>query len=63
MKLGDSIKFEFAGKKRDGVVHKVFPSTVYLKVDFERDKGKIVKRKLLQVNPKAKKQAGKKEKK
>ena len=55
MKLGDSIKFEFAGKKREGVVFKLHPNTVYLKVDFERDKGKIVKRKLLQINPKAKK--------
>ena len=46
MKVGDSIKLDFAGKKKDAVVHKVFPNTVYLKVDFEKDKGKIVKRKL-----------------
>ena len=55
MKVGDSIKFEFAGKKREGVVHKLYANTVYLKVNFEHDKGKIVKRKLLQVNTKAKK--------
>ena len=55
MKVGDSIKFEFAGKKREGVVHKLYANTVYLKVNFERDKGKIVKRKLLQVDTKAKK--------
>lgn len=49
MKVGDSIKFDFAGKKKTGVVHKLFPNTVYLKVDFEKDKGKIVKRKLSEV--------------
>ncbi|PIQ96639.1 MAG: hypothetical protein COV67_08450 [Nitrospinae bacterium CG11_big_fil_rev_8_21_14_0_20_56_8] len=46
MKPGDKIKFNFAGKQMEGVVHKVFPNSVYLKVDFERDKGKVVKRKL-----------------
>ncbi len=58
MKVGDSIKLDFAGKKKDAVVHKVFPNTVYLKVDFEKDKGKIVKRKLNEL-----KKSGKKSKK
>ncbi len=58
MKVGDSIKIDFAGKKKDAVVHKVFPNTVYLKVDFEKDKGKIVKRKLNEL-----KKSGKKSKK
>ncbi len=49
MKVGDTIKFDFAGKKKDGVVVKLFPNSVHLKVDFERDKGKIVKRKLNEV--------------
>lgn len=63
MKVGDSIKFDFAGKKKTGVVHKLFPNTVYLKVDFEKDKGKIVKRKVSEVDGakagKAKKKASK----
>ncbi len=46
MKIGEKIKLDFAGKKKDAVVFKVFPNTVYLKVDFEKEKGKIVKRKL-----------------
>ena len=46
MKVGDTIKFDFAGKKKEGVVAKLFPNSVHLKVDFEGDKGKIVKRKL-----------------
>ncbi|MCH6578945.1 MAG: hypothetical protein IIA63_06415 [Nitrospinae bacterium] len=49
MKVGDTIKFDFAGKKKEGVVAKLFPNSVHLKVDFERDKGKIVKRKLSEV--------------
>ena len=52
MKVGDKIKIEFAGKKKDALVFKLFPSSVYLKVDFERDKGKILKRKLSQVENK-----------
>jgi hypothetical protein len=55
MKVGDSIKLDFAGKKKDAVVHKVFPNTVYLKVDFEKDKGKIVKRKLNELSKSGKK--------
>ena len=52
MKAGDKIKFDFAGKKKDAVVFRLFPNSVYLQVDFERDKGKIVKRKLTQVEGK-----------
>ena len=51
MKVGDSIKFKFAGKEKKGLVHKLFPNMVYLKVDFEKDKGKIVKRKLNVLEP------------
>ncbi len=50
MKAGDKIQIDFAGKKKDAVVHKVNPNTVYLKVDFEKDKGKIVKRKMNQIS-------------
>ncbi|MGP0628381.1 hypothetical protein ACTRW9_01585 [Nitrospina sp. 32_T5] len=50
MKVGDKIKFDFAGKKKDAVVHKVHETTVYLKVDFDKDPGKIVKRKLSQID-------------
>ena len=50
MKAGDKIKFDFAGKKKEGTVDKVFSNTVYLKVDFDKDKQKTVKRKLSQVD-------------
>jgi len=52
MKAGDKIKIDFAGKKKDALVFKLFSSSVYLKVDFENDKGKIVKRKLSQIENK-----------
>ena len=52
MKVGDKIKIDFAGKKKDAVVFRLFPNSVHLKVDFEKDKGKILKRKLNQVEDK-----------
>ena len=52
MKVGDKVKVDFAGKKKDAVVFKLFPNSVHLKIDFEKDKGKIVKRKLTQVEGK-----------
>ena len=61
MKAGDKIKIDFAGKKKDALLFKLFPSSVYLKVDFENDKGKLVKRKLSKVENK--KTTSKKEKK
>jgi len=52
MKIGDKIKFDFAGKKKEGTVSKLFDNTVYLKVDFNKDRQKTVKRKLSQVDSK-----------
>tara|TARA_B100000029_G_scaffold381517_1_gene376693 strand:- start:88 stop:264 length:177 start_codon:yes stop_codon:yes gene_type:complete len=49
MKVGDKVKFDFAGKKKEGVVKKLFDNSVYLTVKFDRDKQKIVKRKLSQI--------------
>ena len=50
MKVGDKIKFDFAGKKKEGIVSRLFENTVYLKVDFEKDKQKTVKRKISQID-------------
>ena len=61
MSVGDKIKIDFAGKQKDALVFRLFPNSVHLKVDFEKDKGKIVKRKLSQVGNK--KSAASKEKK
>jgi hypothetical protein len=50
MKAGDKIKINFAGKKKEATVDKVFDKTVYLKVDFDKDKQKTVKRKLSEID-------------
>ncbi len=50
MKVGDTVKIDFAGKKKEGVVFKLFPNSVHLKMDFDKDKGKVVKRKLSEFN-------------
>ena len=50
MKAGDKIRIDFAGKKKDATVDKVFDKTVYLKVDFDKDKQKTVKRKLSAID-------------
>ena len=53
MNVGDRIKFQFGGKEKEGVVVKVFPKTVYLKVDFPHHPGKVVVRKLAELEGKA----------
>jgi hypothetical protein len=49
MKSGDTVKFPFAKKEREGVVDRVFEKTVYIRADFPNQKGKIVKRKVSEV--------------
>ncbi|MCH8156284.1 MAG: hypothetical protein IID18_00780 [Nitrospinae bacterium] len=63
MKVGDKISIDFAGKKKEGVVFRLFPNSVHLKVDFAKDKGKIVKRKLSEVGDKKSAKKAKKAKK
>ena len=50
MKVGDKVKFNFAGKKKEGLVKQLFEKSVYLKVDFDKDKQKTVKRKLSEID-------------
>ena len=50
MKVGDKVKFNFAGKKKEGIVNKLFDKSVYLKVDFDKDKQKTVKRKFSEID-------------
>ena len=50
MKVGDKIKFDFVGKKKEGTVSRLFDNTVYLKVEFEKDNQTTVKRKISQVD-------------
>jgi len=62
MNVGDKVKFLFAGEEKEGVIVKVFPKKVYLKVDFPRHPGKIVIRSIAELEGKINKEK-KKEKK
>jgi hypothetical protein len=62
MNVGDRIKFSFGGTEKEGVVVKVFPKKVYLKVDFPKHPGKTVVRSLAELEGK-KKEKPKKQKK
>jgi len=52
MEVGDKITFSFGKGEKEGIVYKVFPKTVYIKVDFPKHKGKIIKRSMVVLNPK-----------
>jgi hypothetical protein len=49
MDVGERIKFSFGGKEKEGVVTRIFPKKVYLKVDFPRHPGKVVVRSLSEL--------------
>ncbi len=68
MKVGERVKFQFGGQEKEGLIVKIFPKKVYLKVDFPRHPGKIVVRTIAELEGKGpaprakKKEKGKKEK-
>lgn len=49
MNVGDRIKFSFGGKEKEGMVFRMFPKKVYLRVDFPNHPGKIVVRTLAEL--------------
>jgi hypothetical protein len=62
MNVGERIKFSFGGKEKEGVVTRIFPKKVYLKVDFPKHPGKVVIRSLAELEgkvPRQKKKAKK----
>ncbi len=63
LKVGDRITFPFGSGEKEGVVTRVFQKTVYLKVDFPRHPGKLVRRKIDQLEPRSKGKKGRKRKK
>ncbi|OGQ01192.1 MAG: hypothetical protein A2Z51_10875 [Deltaproteobacteria bacterium RBG_19FT_COMBO_52_11] len=52
MNIGERMKFQFGGKEMEGIVTKIFPKKVYLKVDFPHHPGKIVVRKIAELEGK-----------
>jgi len=65
MNVGERIKFQFGGKEKEGIVIRIFPKKVYLKVDFPNHPGKIVVRSIAELEGKipAEKKKKKREKK
>jgi hypothetical protein len=53
MEVGDRVKFAFGGKEKEGMVIKIFPKRVYLKVDFPRHPGKVVVRSMAELEGKS----------
>jgi hypothetical protein len=51
MEVGDKITFSFGKGDKEGTVYKIYPKTVYIKADFPKHKGKIIKRSLAELNP------------
>lgn len=52
MNVGERIRFFFGGEEKEGLVVKIFPKKVYLKVDFPRHPGKMVVRPLAELEGK-----------
>ncbi len=65
MEIGDTVTFPFGKGEKEGTVCKIMPKTIYIKVDFPKHKGKIVKRSITELQTKGakKKKAVKKERK
>jgi len=49
MQEGDKVTFNLAKETKEGTVFKVFEKTVLIKVDFPKHKGKIIRRKIHQL--------------
>ena len=52
MQVGDRIKFQFGEKEKEGIVERIFPKKVYLKVDFPEHPGKRVIRSVAELEGK-----------
>ncbi len=60
MNLGDKVSLPFGKGTKDGVVVRIFDKSVWLKVDFPRHPGKLVRRKQSQLQASAGKSRRKK---
>lgn len=66
MKVGDKIKFAFANDEKEGVIEKIFPKKVYMRVDFPHHPNKLIIRKISDIEagpPNTKKKKKEKKKK
>ena len=49
MEVGDKITFAFGKAVKEGIIYKLFSKTLYIQADFKNHKGKIIRRKLTQL--------------
>lgn len=63
MNIGDQVTVPFAKGTKEGVVVRVCEKSVWVKVDFPRHPGKLIRRKLSQVESKAPKKRARRTKK
>jgi hypothetical protein len=49
MQVGDKITFPFGKATMEGILCKMFSKTLYIQADFKNHKGKIIRRKLTQL--------------
>ena len=62
LKVGDRITFPFGNGEKEGIVTRLFQKTVYLRVDFPKHPGKVIRRKIDALEPKDKGRKKKKKK-
>ena len=55
LKVGDKITFPFGKGEKEGEIVRLFQKTVYLRVDFPRHPGKLIRRKVEELGPRDKK--------
>ncbi len=59
MNVGDTVTIPFGKGKKEGVVARISGKTVWVKVDFPRHPGKLIRRKIHQLNEKVTRKKGK----
>ena len=63
MKVGDKIKFAFASDEKEGVIEKLSPKKVFMRVNFPNDPNKLVIRRISDIEAGSSNAKKKKEKK
>ena len=46
MKVGEKVKFSFGNGEKEGVVEKIFPKKIYLRVNFPHHPNKLIIRRI-----------------
>jgi len=64
MKVGEKVTFSFANGEKEGVIERIFPKKIYLRVNFPHHPNKLIIRRIADLeadsSSKKKKKKGKK---